>query len=84
MVLSEILDTNMTFVRPKGRKHGSPHKLCGEICDCSWPPNAIGSPTQEPPPSPFWQLTRTWSESCRGGNSDHGLSFLFSTDLQYF
>ena len=24
------------------------------------------------------------SEFCRGGNSDHGLSFLFSTDLQYF
>ena len=42
-------------------------------------------PTQEPPPSPFWQLTRTmvWV-NCRGGNSDHGLSFLFSTDLQYF
>ena len=42
-------------------------------------------PSQEPPPSPFWQLTRTmvWV-NCRGGNSDHGLSFLFSTDLQHF
>ena len=41
-------------------------------------------PTQEPPPSPFWQLTRTMVWVCRGGNSDHGLSFLFSTDSQYF
>ena len=42
------------------------------------------SPTQEPPPSPSWQLTRTMVWVLPGGNSDHGLSFLFSTDLQYF
>ena len=24
---------------PKGIKHRFPHKLCGNICYCSWPPN---------------------------------------------
>ena len=38
---AEILDANMTFVRPKGRKHRSPHELCGKICYCSWPPNSF-------------------------------------------
>ena len=29
----------MNFVvRPKSRKHGSLHKLCGNICYCWWPP----------------------------------------------
>ena len=32
----------------------------------------------------FGSLLGPWSEFCREGNSDHGLSFLFSTDLQYF
>ena len=74
-------------------------RLCGDLLDLSgtgdsqaihanrfawiirnWNPY---SPTQEPPPSPFWQLTRTmvWVSP---GRTDHGLSFLFSTDLQYF
>ena len=39
VVVSEILDTNMTFVRPKNRKHRPPHELCGKICYCSWPPD---------------------------------------------
>ena len=39
MVVSEILDTNMTLSGPKGRKHRSPRKLCNKICYCSWPPN---------------------------------------------
>ena len=25
----------------KGIKHRFPHELCGRICDCSWPPNAL-------------------------------------------
>ena len=28
-------------------------------------------------------VTRTWPEFCRGGSSDHGLSFLFSTDFPW-
>ena len=70
------------FPPPRAKKKKNPKR----------PPSKFGLCNHQPrnPPSPFWQLTRTiyiymlWSEFCRGGNSDHGLSFLFSTDLQYF
>ena len=41
--VSEILDTNMTFVRPQRQKNRSPHELCGNICYCSWLPNKVAS-----------------------------------------
>ena len=35
MVVSEILDTNMTFARTKRQKRPTPaHELCGKICYC--------------------------------------------------
>ena len=46
----KLLDTNMTFVRPKRQKTPIPaHELCGNICYCSWPPS--------------WPLLRPWSQS---------------------
>ena len=46
MVVSKILDTNMTFVGPKRQKRPIPARIiCCEICYCSWPPKkdeAIG------------------------------------------
>ena len=42
------------------------------------------SPTQEPPPSPFWQLTRTMVWVLPGRKLGPWSEFLFSTDLQHF
>ena len=49
-------------------------------------PISITNPGTTPIISPFWQLTRTMLSECRRrGNSEPCcLSFLFSTDLQYF
>ena len=61
---------------------GSPNHIFGGRW--SWYVGQRSPPTQEPPPSPFWQLTRTMVWVSLGGNSDHGLSFLFSTDYSTF
>ena len=42
MAMSEILDTNMTFVRPKRQKTPIPARIMREKGYYSWPPNIWG------------------------------------------
>ena len=43
MAVSEIVDTNTTFVRPKRQKKLIPARIMRSMCYCSWLPKLQGS-----------------------------------------